>query len=111
MNDEPIYEGYSQEVSDDDKLWAALSWLPWIGFWVALIVLLTEKKDNTFPKYHAVLSIVADVAILISLFVLIGFCVGPIIFFVRFYWAYEAYQGNYVEIPLLTDFVKNQGWV
>ena len=26
-------------------------------------------------------------------------------------WAYLAYQGQWVSVPFLTDFVKKQGWV
>jgi uncharacterized membrane protein len=26
------------------------------------------------------------------------------------YWGWQAYQGQLVEIPVLTDFVKKQGW-
>jgi hypothetical protein len=29
---------------------------------------------------------------------------------IQLYWAYQAYQGKIVTIPLLTDFIKNQGW-
>jgi len=43
-------------------------------------------------------------------FVLIGICVGLAGFALQLYWAYKAYQGEYITIPVLTDFVKNQGW-
>lgn len=110
MSEEPIYA--EEPITSDDKLWAALSWAPLIGFWVAVVVLLTEeKKERSFIKYHAVLSLTVDVAITLSLIVLVGFCVGPIILLVRFYWAYQAYEGKIVELPILTDFIKNQGWV
>ena len=26
------------------------------------------------------------------------------------FWAYKAYQGELITIPMVTDFVKNQGW-
>jgi uncharacterized membrane protein len=26
------------------------------------------------------------------------------------YWAYKAYKGELITIPVVTDFVKNQGW-
>ena len=28
----------------------------------------------------------------------------------KLHGAYQAYQGQDVNIPLITDFVKNQGW-
>jgi uncharacterized membrane protein len=26
------------------------------------------------------------------------------------YWAYKAYQGETFEIPMLTNFIRGQGW-
>ncbi len=46
--------GYG-EVTQDDKLWALLSWLIWV---VALIALLMEdKKSRPFIRYNAVQSL------------------------------------------------------
>jgi uncharacterized membrane protein len=36
---------------------------------------------------------------------------GAIIWFVMFYWAYKAYQGVTFDIPVITNFIKGQGWV
>jgi len=33
-----------------------------------------------------------------------------IIWAVGVYWGFKAYGGNMVEIPVITNFVKNQGW-
>jgi uncharacterized membrane protein len=105
-------ESMNPEVTSDDKLWAALSWIPAIGPWVALVVLLMEEKKNRpFIKYHAVHSLAVAVVIFLSSLVLVGICLGIIAFFVMFYWAYQAYEGKTFEIPLITDFVKNQGWI
>ena len=43
----------------------------------------------------------AVIALLISRFVL---------FLVMLYWAYQAYQGQDIRIPMITDFIHNQGW-
>ena len=113
MTEEPIItEG---EITSDDKLWAALGYAIVI---VAIIVLLMEdKKDRPFLKFHAVQSIVANVAFAILATIIsvvtIGFgglCI-PIFWLVFLYWAYKAYEGEYVEIPVVTNFIKNQGWV
>jgi uncharacterized membrane protein len=26
------------------------------------------------------------------------------------YWAYQAYQGQDVKIPVVSDFIRKQGW-
>jgi uncharacterized membrane protein len=34
-----------------------------------------------------------------------------LLWLVTLYWAYEAYQGKYFEIPYLTQFARGQGWL
>ena len=38
-----------------------------------------------------------------------GLCV-PVLWLVFLYWAYQAYQGQSVNIPVVTNFIKQQGW-
>jgi uncharacterized protein len=106
---------FNTEVTSDDKLWAALGY-PIVL--VAIIVLfMEEKKARPFIKFHAVQSIAANVAFFIVSIVLStvtlgfgGICV-PLLWFAFLYWAYKAYQGEYVEIPMVTNFIKKQNWV
>lgn len=104
------------EVSDDDKLWAMLGWIPWLGVVLAIIALLIEpQKDRPFVRFHAVQSIGANIiiGILSSLLVVtvILSCITPILGLVTIYPAIKAYQGEWFEIPWLTDFCKKQGWI
>ncbi|MCS6907367.1 MAG: hypothetical protein RML93_05725 [Anaerolineales bacterium] len=99
---------FSAEITSDDKLWAALSYI--FSPIVPIILLLMEdKKSRPFIKYHAVQAIAAFIVIFVIATVTLG-C-GSIVVLVMFYWAYKAYQGEYVEIPIITNFIKNQGWV
>jgi len=100
------------EITSDDRLWAALSWIPISPLWpifAIIALLLDEKKDRAFIRYNAVLSIATGV-VLIPLSIITCGC-AALIYLVFFYWAYVAYQGQIVEIPLVTDFARNQGWV
>jgi uncharacterized membrane protein len=103
----------TDEVTQDDKLWALLGWLFWP---IALIVLLLEeKKARPFIKYHAIQSLALGVvgyiiAALLST-VFIGCFVGLAVLVYTIYLAVQAYQGQWVEIPFVTDFCKNQGWI
>lgn len=111
MSEQPV----SPELTSDDKLWAALSYVfaPLIGI---IALLMEDKKARPYIKFHAVQSIAASivfvvVAVIISV-VTLGFgglCV-PLLWLVFLYWAYKAHQGQDVKIPVLTDFIKNQGW-
>jgi uncharacterized membrane protein len=100
------------DVTSDDKLWAALGYPIAL---VALIVLLMEdKKARPFIKFHAVQSLVLNVV----LFILIGVlsvtvilaCVAPFLWLITLWPAYDAYRGNYTQLPVITNFIKNQGW-
>jgi len=100
----------SADVSDDDRLWAALAWIPISPLWpiIAIILLLMpEKQERPFIKYHAILALITGVVGILLSFL----CVGVIILLAMFYYAFKAYQGERVNIPLLTEFAENQGWV
>jgi len=33
------------------------------------------------------------------------------LYIIFLYWAYQAYQGKMFDIPVVTNFIRNQGWV
>ncbi len=101
----------SAELTSDDKLWAALAWIPVSPMWpiIAVIVLLMEdKKNRPFIKYNAVLSIATGVILIPISILTLG--LGALAYFVFFWWAYQAYQGQTVNVPVVSDFIKKQGW-
>ncbi len=104
--------GYG-EVTQDDKLWALLSWLIWV---VALIALLMEdKKSRPFIRYNAVqslaLAVVGWVLSLVLSFIFVGCVIGVAWLVYVIILAIQSYQGKWVTIPFLTDFCKKQGWI
>jgi len=105
-----------EELSSDDKLWAALSWIPWVGWILAVIALLIEpQKNRPFVRFHAVQAIGANIILGIVSMVLgitvILACIAPLLWLVTIYPAIKAYQGEYLEIPWLTDFCRGQDWI
>lgn len=101
----------SAEITSDDKLWAALAWIPVSPLWpvIAVIVMLMEdKKNRPFIKYNAVLSIATGVILIPIAILTLG--LGALGYFVFFWWAYQAYQGQTVNVPVVSDFIKKQGW-
>jgi uncharacterized membrane protein len=102
----------TSDITQDDKLWAMLAFCPFIGFWVALYGLLAEdKKKRPFIKYHAVLAMALYVALAVSSLVVIGICVSSLIWIYQIYLMVQINKGEYVTIPVLTDFCKKQGWI
>lgn len=100
----------TNDVTDDDKLWALLSWIIWVIGVIAL--LMEDKKNRPFIKYNAVMSLVVGVVLTIIVGITGPFTCGitALLFAYPIYLGIKAYQGNWVTIPWLTDFVKQQGW-
>lgn len=99
-------------VTSDDKLWALLAYV--LSPLVPIILLLIEgKKDRPFIKEHNAQALVWGL-----LSIVLGYVVGSVLcgipglvmWVVAIYWGIQAYQGNSVTIPVITDFVKKQGW-
>jgi uncharacterized membrane protein len=100
-----------EETTQNDRLWAALSWIPISPVWpiLAIVALLMEStKNRPFVRYNAIVSIATGIVSIIITIVTFG--LGALLFLVFFYWAYKAYQGETVEIPWVSNFVRNQGW-
>jgi uncharacterized protein len=102
-------QGMNSDITQDDKLWALLSWLIWP---IAIIVLLMdEKKKRPFIKYNAVLSLCLSVVAWGSSIIGIGLCLGPLAFIYSVVLGIQSYQGKLVTVPVVTDFAKKQHWV
>lgn len=103
----------ASDISSDDKLWALLSYI--LTPIVPIIVLLMEdKKSRPFIKAHAMQALIFGIAYTliggITSAFFIGLCILPLGFIASIYWGVKAYQGNYVNIPVITNFCKQQGW-
>ena len=101
MSQEPM-----SDITQDDKLWAMLSYL--IPLIAIVVLFMEDKKSRPYIKFNAVQSIVASVVISIIAGVTLG-C-GSILAFALLWWAYQAYQGQDIRIPMISDFIRNQGW-
>ena len=101
------------DVTSDDKLWALLAYI--LTPIVPIILLLMEdKKNRPFLKYHSIQALVWGVILyvvsIVLSFIIVGLCLWVIGGIITIYWGIKAYQGEWVKIPVITDFVKNQGW-
>lgn len=101
MSNEPM-----MDVTSDDKLWAMLGYILPI---IALVVLfMEEKKNRPYIKFNAVQSLIMTV--LISVVATVTFGCGSILYLLMFWWAYQSYKGQDVKIPVISDFIRKQGW-
>jgi len=104
------------EITQDDKLWAALGYPIWP---IAVIMLLIEgKKNRPFIKFHAVQALALNVVFWIIEIILgiirmggvVG-CIRPLLWLLLIWPAILAYQGKYFEVPVVTKFIRDQHWV
>jgi uncharacterized membrane protein len=101
------------EADSNDRLLAALAYAftPLVPI---IILLLEDKKDRPFIRAHnmqaLIWGIIFYVLVTVLSVVVVGFCLFVVGFFIQLYWAYKAYQGEMVTIPVISNFVQNQGW-
>ncbi len=103
------------DITDNDRLIAALAYP--LSPLVSIIILLVESmKARPYQRYHGMQSlpfgILQIVLSIISPFTLgISCCVTVALLIVQLYYAYRAYQGAYFEVPVITQFMRGQGWM
>jgi len=110
MTEQPESTDFAPEVTSDDKLWALLAYV--LSPLVPIIILLLEdKKERPFIKEHNAQALVLGLIITV-LGILLSWtvCIPLLLWFYMIYLGIQAYQGQSVTIPIITDFVKNQGW-
>jgi uncharacterized membrane protein len=80
---------------------------------------MEDKKDRPFIRAHNAQALVMGLILwVINLFIIpiiaiVTLGCGSVLWLlwlIMVYWAYKAYQGELIDIPVITDFVKNQGW-
>jgi uncharacterized membrane protein len=105
MAEENVVTADAGELTQDDKLWSLLSYIfcPLIGI---IMLLIEDKKNRPFIKYNAWVSIWLGIIFVLTS----GFCVGIIVWIYAIYLGIKSYQGEKVEVPVISDFVRNQGW-
>jgi len=90
------------DITSDDKLWAALAYA-FAPIVPIIILLMPDKKDRPFIKAHNTQALVLGIITAVTS----AFCVGILVWFYALYCAYQAYQGNLVEIPIISGMVKS----
>jgi len=110
MTQQPI----NTDVTSDDKLWAMLAYI--LSPIVPVIILLMEdKKNRPFIKAHYAQALALGLILWIINGVLtavffVGCITGIATLVIMIYYGVKANKGEYFSIPVITDFIKKQGW-
>ena len=98
-------------ASSDDKLVSLLAYVL-TPLAPIVILLMEDKRSRPFIRAHnaqaliwGILLVVVSIVGVVCLFV-----PSFLMWAIGVYWGIKAYQGEYVNIPVITDLVKNQGW-
>ncbi len=118
--------------SDDDHLLSMLAWLSMVILQLPIVSVLqlvsTESRQRSFQRHHAITSllfyaaaivyeILATIVFVILTTVTLG-C-GAVCLWLLFlvphalglYYAFQAFGGKRVELPFLSAFARQQGWL
>lgn len=120
------------EGSDDDRLMSGLAWLSMVILQLPIVsviqLLSPNNRDRAFQRHHAVTSllffaaaivyeIVAGIAFTLLTIITAG-CAGLCLWVIflaphalGLYYAYQAYMGRRVELPVLSELGRKQGWL
>jgi uncharacterized membrane protein len=120
------------ESTSDDRLMSMLAWLTMAILQLPIVSIIqlvsTSTKDRPFQRHHAITSLLFYVAGLAYEFVAVivytilgtltlgcGFACLWVIFFVpqafSLYFALQAYNGKLIELPILSNFARQQHWL
>ncbi|MCC6147598.1 MAG: DUF4870 domain-containing protein [Anaerolineaceae bacterium] len=101
------------ESTSDDRLWGLLAYIftPLIP---VVILLMEDKKNRPFLKAHnmqaLVLGVIEWVINILLSFIVIGCITSVITLILNIYLGIRANKGEVFEIPVISNFVRNQGW-
>ncbi len=112
---EPLQEQITTpEITGDDRLWVVLCFLL-TPLFPLITLFMDSRKDRPFIKYHTVPTLIFGVVegILIGIlqFVPVVNCIIPFIWIINLIYALKANKGVYVDIPVITQFAKDQKWM
>lgn len=95
------------EPTQEDKLFAALSYVfsPLVPI---VLFFLDEQKARPFIKAHHMQSLITGAVLTIVGFIPFVNCTVPILWLYNVYNGYRAFQGETFDIPIISDFVRNQ---
>ncbi len=103
------------ESTSDDRLWVLLAYIftPLVPI---IILFLQDKKERPFIKAHNMQSLLLGVVIIVLSIIItvitLGLlsCISFLLWIYPIYLGIKAYRGETFDIPVVSNFVRQQGW-
>ena len=95
--------------SEKDRWWAALSYV-FSPILPIILLALFDLDDYPFLKEHIYQSLAVGILFLLSMPIILPstLCIGSLFWLIMPYWCLQAYMGQSITIPWVTEWVKNQ---
>ncbi len=108
-----VYDHAAMMATDDDKLWSLLAFVftPLISI---VLMFMDDKKDRPFIKANSMQALILGIAnIVLSMTISPFLCGLPslALWLYCVYLGFKAYGGEIADIPVVSNFAKNQGWI
>ena len=99
------------DITSDDRLWSALAYVfsPLVPI---LLFLMEDKKNRPFIRAHNAQALVLGIVLIVltPIIATLTFGLGSLLWLLMLWYAYQAYQGKQINVPVISDFVRKQGW-
>jgi len=109
----PVAPAPQSDVPSDDRLWVLLCFLI-TPLFPLITLFMNDRKEKPFIKYHAnptlILGIVEVIIAIVLGFIPFVNCLIPLLWIINIVYGIKAYKGVNTDIPIITNFSKQQGW-
>ena len=103
------------ESTSDDRLWAMLCYIltPIVPI---IIMFMDDKKNRPFIKAHYMQALILGLVIIVLGIIItvvtfgLGSCITILLWIYPIYLGIKAYRGETFDIPVISNFVRQQGW-
>ena len=102
----------ASDATSDDRLWALLAYI-FTPIVPIILMVLEDKKNRPFIRAHNAQALalgVIQIVLWITFFTCVSLVLALALFIAQLYWGFQAYGGKYVNIPVISDLIKKQGW-
>jgi uncharacterized protein len=101
------------DVTSDDRIWVILCFL-FTPVLPIVTLFIDDKKNRPYVKYHNIPALILGVAEIVAITILsfipiLGMLTG-FLWIINIIFAVKANSGVNIDIPVITEYSKKQGW-